>query len=327
MSARRRLAGPSRAALLLLAVTIVAGCSRGDGEIRGSGTIEMDEVDIASFVGGRLVRLSVNEGDSVRAGDTLAVLDRGEITSQVAAQAAEAERAQSQARDLQQGARPAELMIAREALRVAEAELDQARLTYERTDKLFKTGVAPSAEMDQARIALRAAEARAAGAREQLRLQEDGYRRSQVTAAKQGATAALAQLAGARSRASELVLTAPRAGIVLLVNYRTGELVPPNSPVLTLGDPDSLWMRVYVAAPLLTKLRLGATAEVRPIGAKQPYPGHVVSIASDAEFTPRAALTEEEQANLVFGVKLVLAKSGGALKAGLPADARITAAR
>ena len=65
---------------------------------------------------------------------------------------------------------------------------------------------------------------------------------------------------------------------------------------------------------------------VRPIGLKQPFPGRVVSISSAAEFTPRAALTEEEQANLVFGVKLVLAKSGGALKAGLPADVRIASA-
>ncbi|HEY6196768.1 MAG TPA: HlyD family efflux transporter periplasmic adaptor subunit, partial [Candidatus Eisenbacteria bacterium] len=138
---------------------------------------------------------------------------------------------------------------------------------------------------------------------------------------------ALAQLAGARSRASELVLTAPRAGVVLLTNYDAGELVPPSSPVVTLGDPDSLWMRVYVAAPLLTKLRLGATAEVRPIGARQPYAGRVVSIASSAEFTPRAALTEEEQANLVFAVKLTLTRSGGALKAGLPAEARIQPAR
>jgi hypothetical protein len=48
-----------------------------------------------------------------------------------------------------------------------------------------------------------------------------------------------------------------------------------------------------------------------------------VSIASEAEFTPRAALTEEEQANLVFAVKIMLDRSGGALKAGLPADARI----
>ena len=55
--------------------------------------------------------------------------------------------------------------------------------------------------------------------------------------------------------------------------------------------------------------------------------GRVVSIANEAEFTPRAALTEEEQANLVFGVKLALGRSQGALKAGMPADARITPAK
>jgi HlyD family secretion protein len=99
--------------------------------------------------------------------------------------------------------------------------------------------------------------------------------------------------------------------------------VPPSMPVVTLGDPDSLWMRVYVAAQLLTKVRLGAPVEVRPIGVSKPFHGRVVNIATEAEFTPRAALTEEEQANLVFGVKLALDRTNGRLKAGLPADARI----
>ncbi len=302
---------------------LFASCARDDGAIRGSGTIEMDEIDVASIVGGRLLRLAVGEGDSVRAGDTLAVLDRGEIAAELIAQSAQAEQAQSQARDLAQGARPAELIIAREAARAAEAELDLARASFERTEKLAKAGVAPPADLDRARSTRDAAQARSAGARENVRLQETGFRRQQVAAAKQGARAAIAQLAGARSRADELVLTAPRSGVVLLVNYQTGELVPPSSPVVTLGDPDSLWMRVYVAAPKLPRVRLGAQAEVRPIGARSPFAGRVVSIANAAEFTPRAALTEEEQANLVFGVKLVLARSGGALKAGLPADVRI----
>src|SRR6185436_3480790 len=92
MRARRRLVGPGHAARwLLLAAALVAGCSRGNGEIRGSGTIEMDEIDIGSTVGGRVLRLWVTEGDTVQAGDTLAVLDRGEVAAQVAAQTAEAE--------------------------------------------------------------------------------------------------------------------------------------------------------------------------------------------------------------------------------------------
>jgi len=309
---------------LAVGVTVLAGCARDGDAIRGSGTIEMDEVDVASLVGGRLLRLDVIEGDTVTVGDTIAVLDRGEVSADLAVQVAQAERAQSQARDLQQGARPAELIIAREAQRAANADLELANSEYDRAERLVKQGVSAPADLDRARASRDAARARAASAVEQVRLQEEGYRRQQVAAARQGAAAALAQLEGAKSRAGELVLTAPRSGVVLLVNYRAGELVPPSMPVVTLGDPDSLWMRVYVAAPLLTKVRLGAPVEVRPVGVKQAFHGRVVSIAREAEFTPRAALTEQEQANLVFGVKLVLDRTGGALKAGLPADARIT---
>ncbi|MEQ1831936.1 MAG: efflux RND transporter periplasmic adaptor subunit [Candidatus Eisenbacteria bacterium] len=316
-----------RSLVALLLPCCLTGCSNDSGLIRGSGTIEMDEIDVASIVGGRLVRLAVSEGDTVSLGDTLAVLDRGEIAAELAAQAAQAQRAQSQARDLQQGARPAELVIAREQARAAQADLELAQVSYDRTERLAKSGVTAPAELDRARAVRDAARARAASANEQVRLQEDGYRRQQINAAQQGATAAMAQLAGARSRANELVLTAPRAGVVLMTNYDAGELVPPSAAVLTLGDPDSLWMRVYVAAPKLTMLRVGASAEVRPVGVKQPFHGRVVSIASEAEFTPRAALTEEEQANLVFGVKLTLDRTGGALKAGLPADARIQPAK
>jgi HlyD family secretion protein len=283
----------------------------------------MDEVDVASLVGGRLEKLNVVEGETVSAGDTLCVLSHGEVSADLAAQAAEAERAQAQARDLRQGSRPAELVIAREAVRAANADLELARTQFDRTERLVKQGLSAQADLDRDRAARDAAQARASSASEQLGLQEQGYRRQQVAAANQGAVAALAQLQGARSRAEELVLTAPRSGVVLLVNYRAGELVPPSMPVVTMGDPDSLWMRVYVAAPLLTKVHLGAPVEVRPIGVKKPFGGRVVSIAREAEFTPRAALTEEEQANLVFGVKLVLDRTGGRLKAGLPADARI----
>jgi multidrug resistance efflux pump len=196
------------------------------------------------------------EGDTVRAGDTLAVLTAA-MAAQVAAQTAEAERAQSQARDLQQGARPAELTIAREALRAAEADLDQAQITYERTDKLYKANVAAAAEMDLARTSLRAAEARAAGAREQLRLFEEGYRRSQVAAANQGATAALAQLAGAQSRARELPLTAafgPRAAREL---PRRGAGAAQLAGAHAGRSRFAVDARVRGRATALTRLRIG----------------------------------------------------------------------
>jgi HlyD family secretion protein len=120
------------------------------------------------------------------------------------------------------------------------------------------------------------------------------------------------------------VLTAPARGVVLLKNFEAGELALPGQPVVTLGNPDSLWVRVYVAAPEIGRVRLGARAEVIADGfGKRAFSGRVVFIATSAEFTPRAALTEEERANLVFAVKIAVDPTGGALHAGLPVEVRI----
>lgn len=304
-------------ATLSLVALLVLSCKQ---ETKGSGTIELDEVDVASLVGGRLTMLSVSEGDTVHAGDTLAVLDRGEVTAELRSQVAQADRAQSQARDLASGARPAEVTMARAELAAAEAERRLAEANYRRAEQLAARQVIAQAELDRARAHRDATAARAKAANEQLRIQAQGFRRMQVSAANDAAKAAVATLAGARSRAGELILLAPRDGVVLLKNFDRGEVVTPGVPVVTLGDPESLWIRVYLAAPELPGVRVGSNVQVRPIGSKQTYPGRVVSIATEAEFTPRAALTEEEQANLVFAVKVVLAPSHGVLKPGLPAD-------
>ena len=206
---------------------------------------------------------------------------------------------------------------------MASADSEAAETEYRRTAELFARDVVSAADRDRARTARDAAVAKRDQAREQLRLLEAGARRSQIAAAARGADAARAQLAASRSRGRELVLTAPSAGVVLLRNFRAGEIANAGQPVVTLGDPDRLWMRVYVSAPQLARLKLGQSVEVTVRGLPQKFRGRIVEIATEAEFTPRAALTEEERANLVFGVKVRLDPSGGTLKAGLPADVHI----
>ena len=314
---------PRRVFALALAIG-VSSCANPGGGVRGSGTIEMDEVDVASLVGGRITRLSVSEGDRVRAGDTIAVLDRGEVVAELDAQTAEAERALAQWRDVRDGPRAAEVEAARSELAAADAEARLAAEEDRRAEELFKSRVASQADVDRAQAGRDAAVARRDEVARRLSLNEQGSRREQVAAAGKAAEAARAQLAGAKSRARELVLVAPVSGVVLLENLLAGEIAQPGIPVVTLGNPDSLWVRVYIAAPKLAQVRLGAPAEVTSPGAPgKSFPGRVVEIATHAEFTPRAALTEEEQANLVFGVKVALAPTGGALKAGLPAEARL----
>ncbi len=319
------------ATLLLVALASLealgaGGCSRGSDHVRASGMIEMDEIDVASMVGGRVERLEVGEGDAVRAGQVLAVLEREELAAELSAQAAEAERAAAQAKDVRAGPRAQEIRIARAGVASASADLELAQKELRRAEALAMSQAIAQSDLDRARSRRDAAAARRAAAAESLRLLQIGSRREEVTAAREAAEAAHAQVRVVRSRLRELVLVAPVSGVVLLKNYEPGELAPAGQPVVTLGNPDSLWMRVYVAAPQIERVRLGARAEVRLKGiSDHVYTGRVVEVATRAEFTPRAALTEEERANLVFGVKLVLDPSGGALKAGLPADVRIEA--
>ena len=312
--------------VLVLAVAGVLLASRfqRDGDVRGSGVVEMDEVDVSSRVGGRIVRLTVEEGDSVSVGDTLAVLDQGEVSEAYRAQTAEAERAAAQALEIRRGPRKEQIRMARAELDAATTALDLARRDFQRIEALFKEQVVAQADYDRALTNRDSAVARHAAAADQLALLEEGNRREQIVASQRAAESASAQARAAQSRMSELVLIAPASGVVLLRNFVPGELVQPGQPVVTLGNPDSLWMRVYIAAPRIEQVRLGAPVEVRLEGiSRNVYTGRVVEIASQAEFTPRAALTEEERANLVFGVKIVLDPNGRALKAGLPADVRI----
>jgi len=315
----------SRAVLVaVLAFVSFAGCSSGkDRGIRGSGTIELNEIDVSSLVGGRVARLRVEEGDTVRSGDTLAVLAHGEVQAGVEAQQAEVERARALARDQALGPRAEERRTAQAQLKASEATLALAQNELERVGALYAKQLVAKSEFDRAQAARDEAAAKRDAAAHQLRLLEEGYRRQVIAAAREAAQAASAELRSARSKASELVLLAPADGVVLLKSVEQGEVIGAGVPIVTLGDPSKLWIRVYVPAPQVASIRLGDSASVHVLGRREEFPGRVVEIATRAEFTPRAALTEEERANIVFGVKVALSPTGGLLKPGLPADARI----
>jgi HlyD family secretion protein len=319
-------------ALLVAIVVAVLGArwwrdAQLHGPVRASGMIEMDETDVASLVGGRLIRLGVIEGDTVQAGDTLVVLSRGEVSADLLAQRAQLGRAAAQTEQVVTGPRAQEVAMARADLDAARAQRELSDHDLDRAKRLLESRVIAQADYDRAASDHDAARAREAAAREKLRLLELGSRREEITAARANTAAMKAALDAAESRTAELVLVAPISGVVLLKNFQVGELVQPNQPVVTLGDPERLWLRVYVAAPRITDVRIGAPVEVR-LGrdSRATFHGRVTEVATQAEFTPRAALTEEERANLVFAVRIRLDPTHGALKAGLPADAYIGAA-
>ena len=311
--------------LAALNLTVLFGCSRTDSnQVEGTGTLEVVEVDVAPLTPARVVRVWREEGDTVRTGDTLVSLTQSTIQADVTAMRARVAWADAQLRDLEAGARPAEIDAADAELRAAESETTRTSADLERLTTLLKTGGVSTQEVDAARTAATVAASRRDRAREALRLLRDGARPQQIASAQAQLANARAALSAAQQTASDLVLLAPVSGVVMLRNVEPGEVIGAGVAAMTIGELAAPYARIYVNQRLLPDVKLGAVAEGvldgRPLTA---FKGTVVAINNKAEFTPRVALTEEERADLLFGVKVAFKDSAGALKPGLPITVRI----
>lgn len=299
---------------------LLAGCSRADGNsIVATGTLEVIEVDVAPMSTGRVVRMLVDDGDSVRVGEVLAVLAQPTSQPQIAERQAQVEVSRAGLNEAENGARAAEIRRATAELRGAESEAIKTATDAERARRLARTGTIPLQQRDAAEAAARQAAARRDAARQSLVLLEQGTRPERIVAAKAQVAGAQASLSAAEAIAGDLTLVAPIAGVVLSRNAQPGEIVTAGQSAVTLGEVRRPWVRVYVNTRDLPEIKVGSSAHGTLDGLPgRAFTGRVVAINTKAEFTPRVALTEDERADLKFGVKVEFSDSTGILKPGLP---------
>jgi HlyD family secretion protein len=94
---------------------------------------------------------------------------------------------------------------------------------------------------------------------------------------------------------------------------------------VTVGDLEHVWLRAYVDETDLGRVKVGQAAQVTADSySNKVYEGRVSFIASQAEFTPKSVQTKKERVKLVYRIKITIANPEMELKAGMPADARIT---
>ena len=297
-------------------------------EVTATGTLEVAEMDIGPMVPARVVRILVEEGDTARVGDTLALLTQATLQPDSASRQARAKAAEAQLRDLLEGARPAELRRAEAQVAAATAEAARAASDLARAEQLARSGTVSRQSYDAAKAAAEASNATLREAEESLRLLREGARAERIQGARAEVAAARAAVAMAEATAADLVLTAPAGGIVFERHAEPGEVLGAAQAALTLGQLEAPWTRVYVNQHFIPRIHPGQEVVGRLDGLPgQRFTGQVVSINSEAEFTPRIALTEEERADLVFGVKVQFAQdSAGLLKPGLPITVTFTLA-
>jgi HlyD family secretion protein len=315
-------------ASLLGVVAGVHGCRESRAaDVHGTGSLEVVEVDAAPLTPGRVVRVLVREGQSVRAGEIVAVVAQPTLPADIEGRRARLASAEAQLRNLERGARTAEIDAAEAELRTAEAEAGRSARDLARLQSLLDAGAVSRQQLDAARAAAQVAAGRRDAAREALLLMRQGARPELISVARAEVASARAAVQSAERTAGDLTLTAPVDGVVVSRNAEPGEVVGAGQSVVTIADPTRPFVRIYVNQRALPLIRRGgaasATLDAFP---DRRFPGQVAAINPRAEFTPRVALTEDEREDLLFGVKVELTDTSGMLKAGLPVTVRIPTA-
>lgn len=321
-----------------------------DGLILANGRIEGDHITVATKIAGRIQELKVREGDSVSAGQVLAVLDDAQISAKVAQAQAAAEALQAQLNAAQTALETLQKQVPLD-IQSADAGLAQALAVQRKADKareqdardatrmsdLAKNGTVATQRAELAQLAATASASDAAAAAAAIaharslvataHLGPDRVRaqQSQVAAVAQQLEQARAALREAQSVHDDLTIRAPQAGVIVTRIRDVGEVLAAGGPLFDLVDLDRLYLKVYVPETQISKVRLNLPARIYTDAfPDQAYPATVRYIASQAEFTPKEVQTPDERVKLTYAVKLYLdSNPDHKLTPGLPADTLI----
>ena len=221
------------------------------------GQVEVSEYRVSSKVPGRILELRVKEGDYVKVGDTLAILDAPEVRAKME----QAQSAQSAAAALelkaQNGARKEQIQGAFSVLQQAKAGFEIAEKSYNRVQRLYDEGVMSAQKRDEAFANYKAMEAQVKAAQSQYDMAVNGARMEDKLAAAAQVGRAKGAVNEVNSYIHETVQVAQMEGEVSDVYPKVGELVGTGSPIMSIAVMQDLWGTFNVREDQLNGLQVG----------------------------------------------------------------------
>ena len=288
------------------------------------GNVDIRQVDLSFRVSGRIVKMVFEEGDKVKAGDVVAVLDKAPYEADFNEAKAEFEKAEANYALLQHGNRPQDIKKAYATVEERQAVSDNAGLTFKRQKEQIKVGSTSQQDYDTALTQKIEAEALLKDAKESLSLAEEGFRREDIQAGKATMEMAKAKLESAKLNLRDAEIIAPARGTILIRATESGTIVAPGSVVYTLSLLNPVWIRAYVSETNLGLLKPGMEALVfTDAHPDNPLKGQVGFISPQAEFTPKNVETPELRTDLVYRIRVVVDDPQGTLRQGMPVTLKI----
>ena len=244
------------AVVVIVAVIGLIALDRDPDIIQGQ--VEVSEYRVSSKVPGRILELRVKEGDYVKAGDTLAILDAPEVRAKME-QAQSAENAAA-ALELkaQNGARKEQIQGAFSVLQQAKAGFEIAEKSYNRVQRLFDEGVMSAQKRDEAFASYKAMEAQMKAAQSQYDMAVNGARMEDKMAASAQVGRAKGAVQEVTSYIHETVQIAQKEGEVTDIYPKVGELVGTGSPIMSIAMMDDMWGSFNIREDQLNGMQVGS---------------------------------------------------------------------
>lgn len=243
------------AVVAIVAIIGLFAFGHADEEIQGE--VEVSEYRVSSKVPGRILELRVKEGDYVKVGDTLAILDAPEVEAKMTQAQSVQNAAAAMSEMAQNGARQQQIQGAYELWQQAKAGLEIAKKSYERVQRLYDEGVMSAQKRDEALAQYKALEAQAKAAKSQYDLALEGARKEEKKAAAAQVSQAQGAVQEVKSYERELVQVAQMEGEVSSVFPKVGELVGTGSPIMSISVMNDMWGTFNVREDLLKNMKVG----------------------------------------------------------------------
>jgi HlyD family secretion protein len=254
-----------------------------DGLATANGRIEVERVDIAAKLPGRVAEIRVKEGDVVQSGEVIARLDTAELQAQLAGAKATVQRA------------IATVDRAQADIAVREAEHNLAEIEMKRSAELERLAAGTKADLDQRTAQHLVADAQIEGSRAAL---------AEAKAAQEAAQAQVTQI---EATLEDSVLRTPVSGRVEYKLVQAGEVVAAGGRLVTILDLTDVYMTVFLPTGEAGRVALGSQARlVLDAVPNAVFPATVSFVAAEAQFTPKAVETANEREKLMYRVKLAI---------------------
>jgi HlyD family secretion protein len=283
---------------------------------RYNGYVEARYVYASSPTAGPIEAISVREGDTVLVGDLLFRLRSEQQIALLSAAQARVAAAEAGLKNLTTGSRADEIDVIRASLQKSQADLQLAKDSATRSEKLFKEGLVPQSKLDQDRATLASAEAAVRQLEAQLKVAELPARTEQQVQAEANLAAAHADAEKASADLADRTITSPAAGRIERVFFDAGEIIAAGAPVISILPEGALKVKFYVPEAARAGFALGDQVAVSCDGCPDGLTARVSFFASDPQFTPPVIYSRDERQRLSYLVEATL--DGASLHPGQP---------